>query len=411
MPEATHSTRLKRSITLPLLVAYGVGTMVGAGFYALLGRVASHAGMHTPIAFLLAAGVAFVSGLSFSELASRYPFSAGESRYVQEAFRARWLSILIGWAVIATGIVSAATLTRAFVGFLQDLVSVPTTVGIVVFVAGLTLIATRGILESVWFTTLITVIEVGGLFWVLGANGQSWGELPVRWRELVPDASWGSWTGITMAAFLAFYAFIGFEDMVNEAEEVQQPRVNLPRGIVCALVITSILYVLVSLAAVLAFTPAELAESRTPLALLVSRHGDVAQSAMTYISLLAGINGSLVQLIMASRVAYGMADHGLAPRALATVHPRYQTPIRATLLISGFILVFALWLPLEALARVTSSIMLLNFAIVNASLVRIKLKTRGQPAEDFKVYPIWIPILGGALCLLFLTLQQFTLSA
>ncbi len=378
--------------------------MVGAGFYALLGRVADHAGMYAPIAFLIAAGVAFISAMSFSELVSRFPFSAGESRYVQEAFHTKWLSILIGWAVIATGVVSAATLTRAFVGFLQDLVNVQTTLGIVVFVLLLTLIATRGILESVWVTAIITAIEVGGLLWVLAANGQYLGELPTRWRELAPDASWSAWSGISLAGFLAFYAFIGFEDMVNEAEEVQLPSKNLPRGIMWALVITSVLYLFTTLTAVLAFRPQELAESRTPLALLVSRQGESARTIMTYISLLAGVNGALVQLIMASRVAYGMSDHGLGPRMLAAVHTRYQTPVRATLLMSGLILVFALWLPLESLARIASCIMLVNFATVNASLIRIKIKTPENPSV-ITTYPIWIPVLGCSLCLLFLGLQ------
>lgn len=404
MPEAPETNRLKRSISLPLLIAYGVGTMVGAGFYALLGQVAHHAGMHAPFAFLLAAGIAFITAMSFCELASRYPFSAGECRYVDEAFNTKWLSVLVGLAVIATGVVSAATLTRALVGFLQDLVDVPTTLGIVVFVVVLTLIAVRGILESVWFAALITSVEVGGLFWVLLANGRFLAELPNRWTTLLPDASWGSWSGVTIAAFLAFYAFIGFEDMVNEAEEVREPRKNLPRGIVWALIITSALYLLISVTAVLAFHPQELAESRTPLALLVSRHGAVARNSMTYISLLAGVNGSLVQLIMASRVAYGMSDHGFGPRVLTTVHPRYQTPIRATLLMSGLILAFALWLPLESLARITSSIMLINFAVVNASLVKIKFTSREVP-DAATTYPIAVPVLGCCLCLLFLGLQ------
>ncbi len=404
-------TRLQRSISLPLLIAYGVGTMVGAGFYALLGRVAHHAGMHTPVAFSLAAGVALVSALSFSELASRFPFSSGESRYAQEAFRTRWLAVCVGWAVIATGIVSAATLTRAFVGFLQDLAPVPTTLATIVFLVALTLLAMRGILESVWFTALITVVEVGGLCWVLAANGHFLGELPQHWREIVPAVPFGQnamqqWSAISLGAFLAFYAFIGFEDMVNEAEEVQNPRVNLPRGIIWALIFTSLLYVLITLVAILAFSPQELAESRTPLALLVSRQGDNARIAMTYISLLAGVNGSLVQLIMASRVVYGMSDQGLGPRFLAVIHARYRTPIRATLLIGAMILVLALWLPLESLARVTSSIMLLNFAIVNASLVRIKLRDMERP-DDVKIYPIWIPVLGVVLCLTFLAMQLF----
>ena len=301
MPGKPDSSRLSRSISLPLLIAYGVGTMVGAGFYALLGKVVEHAGMYAPVAFLLAAVIAFVSSLSFGELSSRFPYSAGESRYVLEAFQRKWLSMLVGWAVIATGVVSAATLTRAFVGFLQDLSTIPTVLGIMGFVVLMTIVALRGILASVWLTAIITSIEIGGLVWVLVANGQHLGELPGRWNELCPDFSRAAWADISVAAFLAFYAFIGFEDMVNEAEEVRNSRRNLPRGIMWAMVITSMLYLLICLVAVLGFQPKDLAEARTPLALLVSQHGNVAKTSMTYISLLAGVNGALVQLIMASR--------------------------------------------------------------------------------------------------------------
>ena len=354
----------------------------------------------------MAAGVALVSALSFGELASRLPFSAGESRYVHEAFHRKWLSTLVGWAVISTGIVSASTLTRAFVGFLQDVVAVPTVISIIAFVVFMTLVAVRGILASVWLTAIITAIEVGGLIWVLIANGQYLGRLPGRIDELTPGFSFEAWSGISVAAFVSFYAFIGFEDMVNEAEEARNPRRNLPLGIIWALIITSVLYLLISLTAVLAFPPQKLAETRTPLALLVSRHGQAASATMTYISLLAGVNGALVQLIMASRVAYGMADQRLVPQFLAKVRPTYQTPIRATLLVSGLILVFALWLPLESLVKIASTIMLANFAVVNASLVRIKL--RGDKVSDtITTYPIGFPILGCFLCLLFLSLQLF----
>jgi APA family basic amino acid/polyamine antiporter len=404
MTDVSRPDQLKRSISLPLLVSYGVGTMVGAGFYALLGRVAYHSGMHAPIALLLAACIALLTALAFCELSSRLPFSAGESRYVHEAFGKRWLSISIGWAVIATGIVSAATLTRAFVGFTQDLVPVPMSLSIILFVGGLTLVSVRGILESVWLATLITVIEVGGLVWVLAVNAPFYSQLPARWVEFVPGLAWAEWSGILIGGFLAFYAFIGFEDMVNEAEEVQDPRRNLPRGILWALILTTTLYLLIVVAAVLAFQPEQLAQARTPLALLVSRQGEFSRVAMTYISLFAGVNGALVQLIMASRVAYGMSDNGLGPRWLSVVNARYRTPVRATLLMSGLILAFALWLPLESLAKITSAIMLLNFATVNAALVKLKL-TSPKPPGEVTCYPLWVPILGCGLCLLFLLLQ------
>ena len=169
--------------------------MVGGGFYALLGRVAHYAGLQAPFALLLAAGVACLTAMSFSELSSRLPFSAGESRYVHEAFGLRWLSILVGWAVIATGVVSAATLMRASVGFLQDLIDIPTMVGIGLMVALLTGIAVRGILESAVVTALIMVVEVGGLLWVLASNATALSSLPMQWDQMAPGRPLGGMVG------------------------------------------------------------------------------------------------------------------------------------------------------------------------------------------------------------------------
>lgn len=400
----TNPEELKRAISLPLLIAYGVGTMVGGGFYALLGRMAHHAGMQMPLAILMAAGIAMMTALSFSELAARLPFSAGESRYVDEAFGRRWLSTLVGWGVIGTGVVSAATLSRATIAFARDLFAVHTSIGITIVVVVLTAIAVRGILESVWFAAVITAIEVGGLFWVLGANAGSLTKLSGRFTEMLPSFAWSEWSGILVASFLAFYAFVGFEDIVNEAEEVQQPRRNLPRGILYAMLITTLLYIAIGLIAVLAVDPKDLANSGAPLAMLVSKQGAAASMLMVVISLLAGINGALVQIVMSSRVAYGLSGQRMAPQFLASVHPDLKTPVNATLLMGGLVLVLALWLPLEGLARITSGIMMANFAIVNAALVRIKLAGT-EPPSDIVEYPIVVPILGCSLCICFFVMQ------
>jgi APA family basic amino acid/polyamine antiporter len=407
MNEAVNEVRLKRVLSLPLLTAYGVGTMVGGGFYALLGRMAGHAGMTSVLAILISAGIALITACSFGELAARLPYSAGESRYVQEAFGRQWLSICIGWLVIATGTVSAAALSRAFVGFVQDLTFVPTWAGIVLIVTSLTAIAIWGIAESVLLVTVITVIEVAGLVWVLITNATAFGDLGNRFTEFIPDAAGETWSGIVMASVLAFYAFIGFEDMVNQAEEVKEPERNMPRAILMALGITTVLYVLVSSVALLSVPVQQLAESRTPLALLVGE-GHWAKISITAISILAGINGALVQIVMSSRVAYGMSSHGMGPRALAVVHQRWRTPVRATILMGGIVLAFALWLPLETLARITSGIMLFNFSIVNGALVRIKWRSP-ERLVGIPVYPLWIPMLGCVLCAVLLLLQIWLL--
>lgn len=377
---------------------------MGGGFYALVGKVAGESGMAAPISFLTAAMVAAFSALSFGELSARYPVSAGESHYVHQAFGRRWLSICVGWLVIATGIVSAAMLANAFVGFLQDVTVIPRFAGVALIVVVLGAVAIWGIRESAALAVAITFIEVGGLIFVVFAGRVHLATLPERWHELVPTGGWSPWPGILAGAFLAFYSLIGFEDMVNVAEEVRNPRRNLPRAILIALGITTILYVVVTTVAVLAIPPASLAESRTPLAAVLRQSGYESTLAMSVISMLAGINGALVQIIMASRIVYGMARKEMAPSYFEAVATSTRTPVRATVLIIGLVLVFALWLPLLALARLTSAIILIVFAMVNLSLIRIK-RQAPPVAADIPTWPIWVPAAGFVLSLAFVAVQ------
>jgi len=214
---------LRRSITLTQLIFYGLDTMVGGGFYALLGRVAGLASPLTPVALAVSGLLALLSAASFAELSARYPVSAGEVEYVWKGFNVQMLARTVGWLVIVTGVVSAATLAVATIGFLQDFAQVPEQLAGLSLVVWLDLIAGWGIGESVGVVFVITIIEVGALVVVGTLAGDSLTAIPDRWHELVPSATTKQWTGIMSGAFFAFYAFIGFEDMVNNAEEVKRP--------------------------------------------------------------------------------------------------------------------------------------------------------------------------------------------
>jgi len=390
--------QLKRSLGLLTVTWYGVGTIVGGGFYALAGKVAGEAGYAAPFSYLLAAAIAGLSAVSFAELSSRHPYSAGESRYVQEGFgRASW-SAAVGWMVIATGVVSAATLARAFAGFSQTFVDFSEPAIIVVAVLALGLIAGIGIGESAAAVGLITAAEVGGLLWILAAQGDALAEVPARAGELVPAFTTQAWSGVFAGAYLCFYSFIGFEDMVNVAEEVRRPRRNLPRAIFLSLGITTLLYLLVVTVAVLQAPLDELAAAEAPLSLLLE--GEGRRDALTVIAMFAGLNGALVQVVMATRVAYGMAQGGWGPSVFGRVHPKTRTPLEATAAATAVILVLALWFPLTALAEVTSTILLAVFALVNLALLRIK--RRGDPAPEAVRFPIGWPAAGFLACVAFL---------
>jgi amino acid transporter len=392
---------LKRSLSLPLITFYGLGTIVGAGIYVLVAKVAAYAGLFAPLAFLLAALLATFTGFSYAELSARFPKSAGEAVYVQEGLKRRELSLLVGFLIIVTGVVSAATIVNGFVGYLHVFVAVPDAIAITLIVLVLGGLAVWGITESVAAATVVTLVEVGGLLFIVFVAGDSLATLPARWPELIPPADPVVWQGVLLGAFLAFYAFIGFEDMVNVAEEVRDPTRTLPRAILLALAVATVLYILVALVAVLALPPAELAQTRAPLAVIYERSTGAPPTLITLISLFAIINGALIQIVMGSRVLYGMSREGWIPGWLGRVHARTRTPHLATLLVTGTILVLALGFPLEALARFTSFVILVVFALINLALVRIKRRDP-QPA-GVRTYPAWVAWAG------FLTTTGFVL--
>ena len=385
-------TDLKRSLTLPLVTFYGIGTILGAGIYVLVGKVAGFAGMFTPFAFLLASFLAALSAFSYAELSARFPKSAGEAVYVQEGLGWRQLSIIVGVTIVLVGTISVATLVHGFVGYFQVFFAVPTVVVIISLTLLTGLVVAWGINESVIIASLMTLLEIGGLVLIIWVGHGSLGDLPARWPEMVPPLELSAWGGIAAGCFIAFYAFIGFEDIVNVAEEVRNPHRNLPRAIVIALVVTSTFYIIVAVVSILTVPPAELARTDAPLAELYRSVTGRQPVVITIISLVSVLNGALIQIIMASRVLYGMSRQGWLPPFLGQVNAVTRTPLIATGIVTGLVLLFALWLPLLSLAKLTSFIILIVFALINLSLWQIKL--RAPQPEDIRTVPLWVPVTG-----------------
>ena len=304
----------------------------------------------------------------------------------------RTLSLVVGLLVVLSAVVSAATLSNAFVGYLQVFLSVPHAAAIILTVVVAGLVAAQGIKESAFAAMVLTLIEVGGLLLIVWVGRNGLAEFPQRVAEFVPAFDGKIWTGIMVGAFISFYAFIGFEDMANVAEEVKNPHRNLPLGICLALGGATILYGIIAVVAVLSLPTSELAATDAPLALIYERNTGSSPVIITFISLFAIINGLLVQIIMASRILYGLSSRAWLPAILKKVNPRTHTPVFATVLIALLILIFALWFPLVKLAQITSFVVLVIFAVVNLACIRIKL-SEPHP-EDVRTFPIIIPILG-----------------
>lgn len=387
-----HLPGLRRDVGLGLFVLYGLGNIIGAGIYVLVGKVAGEAGWQAPFAFLLAAAIALFSGLSYGELAARYPLSAGEAVYLDRAFGRRVLSMGVGLLIALAGMVSAATLARGFVGYFNEFFTVPAWLVVLTVPVLLTAIAVRGIAESARVAAALTLLEAGGLLWVIAVASP---QLPNLGTLSMPDVvplSGLAWQGVIAGAFLAFFAFIGFEDMVNIAEEVKEPQRTIPRGIVLAFVFSTVLYVLVTLVALATVSPAELSASDAPLADVYELATGQAPVLISLIGLVAVINGALIQIIMASRIFYGMSCNGWLPGFLGTVSERTHTPVVATLVAGSIVLLLALFLPLVSLAKITSGLVLSVFTLINVSLVRIKLRDPAPAGVNTR--PLAVPVVG-----------------
>lgn len=385
-------TELKRTIGLPLLLFYGLGNILGAGIYVLIGKMAGEAGMYTPVAFLVASIVAGFSALSYSEMAARYPLSAGEAIYVEEGFHISALSRITGLLIAFAGMVSAATMARGFYGYFYIFIHAPEFLVITGIILILGLLTIWGISQSVGTAALLTLAEIAGLLLIIWAGKDNLGNLPAHMDSMLPPFQTAAWTGILLAAFIAFFAFTGFEDMVNIAEEVKNPHRSLPVAILLALLIAALLYAMVSLIAVLALDQNTLAESKAPLADILSATSDINPQIISFISMIAIINGALIQMIMASRMFYGMAKKGWIWHGLARISVKTQTPVNASWLVIFIILILALCFPLEALAIGTSYLILVVFTLVNAALISVKRKQ--QSVKDALNVPLWVPVAG-----------------
>lgn len=397
---------LKRTISLPLITFYGLGNILGAGIYVLVGKVAGEAGYFAPLSFLIASIIAGISAFAYAELSSRYPVSAGEAVYIHEGFGLQKLSLLVGLMITVAGIVSAATIAHGFAGYLQVFFDLPGWLVMSALILALGVLTAWGINQSVRVAALLTLAEVAGLLLIIYVGTDelmAWLQLPeqVHLPEQVNLSQHFSMLGVFSGAFLAFYAYIGFEDMVNIAEEVKSPQRNMPRAILWCVIISTVLYSGVTLVSINLLTPAELAQSDAPLAAVYTKATGEAPVVITAIGVFAVVNGALIQLIMSSRLLYGMASRQWLPGFLGVIHPTTRTPINSTILTVILMLFFALAFKIVALAEFTSYLVLMVFALVNLALIKIKKK---QPAPGgVMVFSVWLPRLG------FLTAASFLL--
>ncbi|MCI0334009.1 MAG: APC family permease [Planctomycetes bacterium] len=407
---------LLRTMGLFSLVVYGVGDMIGSGIYGTVGDAATHMGNAVWVAFVVSMVAAILTGLSYACLASRYPRAAGAAYVTHRAFNLAFLSYLIGLMVTASGLTSMATSTNVFTRTVLGLTTAnadavkiamngwPWYIVALSFLGFLTFVNLWGIRQSMWTNILCTFVEVGGLLFIISIGMRYWGSVNYL---ATPNATFDKnglmldhGLGLSMVlagSVLTFFSFIGFEDMLNVSEEVKEPRRTMPRGIVLALLVATVLYIGVAVTAVSVIPHEQFAgKDLTPLARVTREAAPwLWPRTFDFITLFAVSNTVLINYIMGSRLLYGMARQGLMPAVLGRVNQTRHTPHVAIFALLVVVLILAVSGGEDAVKELgssTSLLLLCSFMVVNTSLIVLKLRP-GEPPGGFEV-PIVIPALG-----------------
>jgi len=355
---------LKRALGLWELTLSGVGIILGAGIYALIGKAAGLAGNGLWISFVIGAIVAVLTGLSYAELSSMFPKAGAEYEYTKNAF-GRKIAFLIGWLIAVSGIFSATTVALGFAGYFNALFSTPLVLTGVVLIILLGLLMLYGIKETALFAIIGTIFEAGGLVLIIIFALPHFGS--------VDYFNIPSWDGVFAAASLIFFAYIGFEEMTRMAEEVKNPERNMPLGLILAIAITTVLYILVGISAISVVDYHKLAISQSPLADVVSvTIGKEIFFIFGIIALFATGNTVLLVMVATSRLIYGMAAAGGLPDILAYVHPTRQTPWVAIILTVLFSSLFFVIGGIEKVAAISNLTVYLTFIAINLALIRLR---------------------------------------
>ena len=388
-----------------MLVVFIVGDILGAGIYALVGKLSGIVGGAIWIPLAIGFAVAALTAGSYAELVGKYPKAAGAALYTHRAFERPFVTFIVAFAVMMSGIASASAAALAFGGryltvFFPDF---PTLLAAYGFLAAVTFVNFLGVSESVKVNLVLTIVEVSGLVIVIvvGLLGIFRGEgEPARTLELTaPD---GAVIGVITATALGFYALIGFEDSVNLAEECKEPARTFPRALYTGIAITGVVYVAIAFIAVTLVPPATLATSSGPLLEVVSAAGvQFPPKLFAVIALLAIGNTALINMMMASRLLYGMANERIVPSVLAKVHQRRHTPyiaIAFTVSIALALITYGRYSPdaVRDLADTTVLLLLVVFALVNTSVLVLRKKPVGH--AHFR-NPTWAAALGAVTTL------------
>src|SRR3990172_7633389 len=373
----TKKVELKRELGLLEITLSGVGIILGAGIYALLGKASGLAGNAVWLSFAFAAFVAVFTGLSYAELSSMFPKASAEYEYTKSAFNKK-PAFIIGWLIIFSGIIGASTVALGFGGYFGALFKVPVLVSAFVLIVALSLLLFYGIKETVLFAIVSTLIESAGLVLIFFIGLPYIGK--VDYFEMPQGL-----TGVFQASALVFFAYTGFESIVKLSEETKVPEKTIPKGLLMAVLISIILYILVAISAVSVMGWEKLGSSDAPFAdIAFSAFGSKAFILLTVIALFATANTVLLMMLGSSRIIYGMADSSILPGILARVHTSRRTPWIAIIIMMLLSLLFIFAGEIAFVANVANFTLFVTFFVINAAMIVLRYKDP-QASRPFRV--------------------------
>lgn len=412
----SEQPELKRVMGRKLLLLFIVGDVLGTGVYALTGKVAAEVGGAAWLPFLVAFTVAIITAFSYLELVTKYPHAAGAALYVHKAFGIHFFTFIVTFAVMSSGITSASTASRAFASNLAVVFGIDASntlimllaLGFMVLVMALNF---RGASESVKANVVLTLVELSGLVVVILVGFYAIAHGNADWSRVVAfetPADKNVFLAVTTATSLAFFAMVGFEDSVNMAEEIKDPVRIFPKMMLTGLSVTAVIYVLVSICAVAVVPVGELAASDTPLTVVVKRGapGIPMGTLLPIISMFAVANTALINMMMASRLLYGMSKQAVLPPFLSRVHRTTRTPYAAIFFTTGLAFALIIYVSYASenavvvLGGTTALLLLAVFAVVNVAVLVLR---RDPVTHDHFVAKTSLPVIGAIACLYLVT--------
>lgn len=400
------SSQLKRDISGKMLYLFILGDVLGAGIYALIGQIAGEVGGVTWVPMIVALLLALLTAASYAELVTKYPKAGGSAVFAERAYKRPIVSFLVGYCMLAAGVVSASGLALAFAGdYLATFIDLPPVLGAVLFLLVIALINARGIKESVRANLVMTMIETTGLVLVVVAVAMMLGGGRGDLGRATQFAEGGNPViAVFGAALLAYYSFVGFETSANVIEEVKDPSRVYPKVLFGALATAGVLYVLVGTAASIAVPSDELGESTGPLLTVIQATGvGIPAWLFSIIALVAVANGALLTMIMSSRLAYGMGSQGLLPSVFTKVLPKRGTPWVAIIVTTGVAMVLTATGSIATLAETVVLLLLIVFLSTNIAVLVLR-RERVEHAH-FRAWTV-LPVLAVLSCLVLLTQQS-----